>query len=251
LHSRVYFRDALVINMVGSQLLFNIGLLGACYLYVIVIILIASKIKDRVPLGFSRKFLHIMIGNFIFIIPFFTLTTFPLSFPFFVAAPFILVTFLFSPLSPVDLSGKIRGLADITVGGHKYGLVLYAVSYSFLALFFSSKPYIIAAGIMPMAYGDAAASLVGQKIGRHKYNIFGTKSFEGSIAMFAICLSGLMAYLPFFSNFHSILILGFTLTSLGAAVVATVCEALTPRGFDNLTVPLFSATVFLVLTGAL
>jgi phytol kinase len=232
------------------QLLFNVELLCSCYLYVITIILIASKIKDRVPSNFSRKFLHIMIGNFIFIIPFFTLTAFPLVFPFFVAAPFILVTFLFSPLSPVNLSGKTSGLADITGGGHRYGLVLYAVSYSVLALFFSSAPYVIAAGILPMAYGDATASLVGQKFGHHKYNIFGPKSIEGSMAMFVTCFFGLLVYLLFFAFLRPISSLHLALVSLCTAIVSTVCEALTPRGFDNLTVPLFSATVFLLLTGA-
>jgi len=225
-------------------------LLGLCYLYIIAIILIAGKIKDRVPANLSRKFLHIMIGNFIFIIPFFTLTTLPLSFPFFVAAPFILVTFLFSPLSPVDLSSKISGLAEITGGGHKYGLVLYAISYSILAFFFSSTPYIIAAGILPMAYGDAAASLIGQKLGRHKYNILSPKSVEGSIVMFATCLLGLLACLLFFSYLHPLSSLNFALASLGAASVATICEAVTPKGFDNLTVPLISALTFLLLMGA-
>jgi dolichol kinase len=190
-----------------------------------------------------------MIGNFIFIIPFFTLATLPLNFPLFVASPFILLTFLFSPLSPVDLSQKISGLAEITGGGHKYGLVLYAISYSILALFFSTKPYIISAGILPMAYGDAAASLIGQKFGRHKYNIFGTKSLEGSGAMFTVCICGLMACLLFFSHLYPISISTFALASLGAAAVATVCEALTPKGFDNLTVPLLSAIVFLLLIG--
>ena len=237
--------------MAEPEILLNLGLLGSCYLYIIAIILITSKIKDRIPANLSRKFLHIMIGNFIFIIPFFTLTTFPLCFPFFVAAPFILVTFMFSPLSPVDLSSKISGLAEVTGGGHKFGLVLYAISYTVLALFFSTKPYIIAAGILPMAFGDAAASLVGQKIGRHKYNIFGTKSFEGSMAMFAVCISGLMACLLFFSFLYPISIPSFALASLGVASVATACEALTPKGFDNLTVPLFSAAVFLLLIGGI
>lgn len=208
-----------------------------------------SKVKDRVSANFSRKFLHIMIGNFIFVIPFFTLRTFPLSFPFFVAAPFILVTFLFSPLSPVDLSSRVSGLAEVTGGGHKYGLVLYAISYSFLALFFSTQPYVLAAGILPMAYGDAAASLVGQRLGRHKYNIFGAKSFEGSLAMFSVCLFGLLGCLLFFSYLYPISIFDFAVASLGVAAVATACEALTPMGFDNLTVPLCGVAVFLLLIG--
>lgn len=235
--------------MTELEILMNLGLLGLCYLYVIAVILVTGKIKNRIPTNLSRKFLHIMIGNFIFVIPFFTLRTFPLNFPFFVAAPFILVTLLFSPLSPVDLSGKISGLAEVTGGGHKYGLVLYAVSYSLLALFFSTKPYVIAAGILPMAYGDAAASLVGQKLGRHKFNVFGAKSLEGSAAMFLVCISGLMALLPFFSYLHPISTFSYIVASFGAAVVATVCEAFTPKGFDNLTVPLFSAAVFLLLLG--
>jgi phytol kinase len=226
-----------------------VGLLGLCYLYIVAIILVTGKIKDRVSASFSRKFLHIMIGNFIFVIPFFTLRTFPLSFPFFVAAPFILVTFLFSPLSPVDLSSRVSGLAEVTGGGHKYGLVLYAISYSFLALFFSTQPYVLAAGILPMAYGDAAASLVGQKLGPHKYNVFGAKSFEGSLAMFVTCLFGLLGCLLFFSYLYPISIFNFAVASLGTAAVATACEALTPKGFDNLTVPLFSIAVFLLLIG--
>lgn len=101
-----------------------------------------------------------------------------------------------------------------------------------------------------MAYGDAAASIIGQKIGHHRYNIFSPKSIEGSIAMFVTCLVGLLGCLLFFSLFYSISNLSFTLAALGAAAVATICEALTPRGFDNLTVPMFSAMVFLFLMEA-
>jgi len=237
--------------MTELEILMNLGLLGSCYIYVIAVILITGRIKYRLSANSSRKFLHIMIGNFIFVIPFFTLRTFPLSFPFFVAAPFILVTFLFSPLSPVDLSSKISGLAEVTGEGHRFGLLLYAISYSVLALFFSSKPYVIAAGILPMAYGDAAASLVGQKLGRHKYDVFGTKSLEGSTVMFAICIFGLMACLPFFSHLYPISTSNYVLACLGVASVATICEALTPKGFDNLTVPLFSAAVFLLTIGGI
>jgi len=229
----------------------NLGLLGLCYLYIIGVILLSSRIKNSLPTNLSRKFLHIMIGNLCFIIPFFSFNTFPISFPFFVAVPFILLTFLFSPWSPVKLGEKISGLAEITSGGHRFGLVLYAISYTVLALFFSARPYIIAAGIFPMAYGDAAASLVGQKLGRHQYNVFGKKSFEGSFAMFAVCLLGLIISLLFFSYLYPISIVSFLFASLGVAAIATVCEAFTPRGFDNLTVPLLSAMAFLLLIGGI
>ena len=80
--------------MVGSGLTFEFVLLGLCYLYIVSVIVITGKISHRLPKTLARKFLHIMIGNFIFVIPFFTFNTFPVSFPFFVAAPFILLTLL-------------------------------------------------------------------------------------------------------------------------------------------------------------
>jgi len=94
----------------------------------------------------SRKFLHAMIGNLPFIIPFFTSNVYPVL----VAAPFILVTLFASPYSPSkSISRRLKGLADITEEGHHLGLVFYAISYTFLALFFASKPYVVAAGILP------------------------------------------------------------------------------------------------------
>jgi len=191
-----------------------------------------------------------MIGNLPFLIPFFSYNTFPLNFPFFVAVPFVFVTFLVSPYSPVkSLSGKMSELTEVTKGGHQLGLVFYAISYTILAWFFSAKPYIIAAGILPMAYGDAAASLVGEKFGKRHFSILAKKSLEGSVAMFAVSFVGLEVGLLFFSAFYPLSLFSLVITALAVAAVATVAEALTPRGFDNITVPVFSALLFLLLKG--
>lgn len=86
---------------------------------------------------------------------------------------------------PIQLtSDKIRGLVDITEEGHHLGLVFYAISYTFSAFFFFLKPYIVSAGIMPMAYGDAFASIFGEKYGKRKYQLLASKSVAGSFAMF-------------------------------------------------------------------
>jgi phytol kinase len=238
--------------MAVSEILVNAGLLCLCYFYVIAVIGVTGKINFHFPKSVSRKFLHIMIGNLIFIIPFFSFNVFPVNFPFFVAAPFILLTFLVSKASPIkNISNKMSGLSDVTSGGHGFGLVFYAVSFTILAFLFSSKPYVIAAGIIPMAFGDAAASLVGQKIGYHQYNIFAKKSLEGSIAMFMVCFLSLLGSLLFFGYLYPLSAFNFVVAVLGVAVVATTCEALTPKGLDNLTVPLFSAAVFLFLMGGI
>jgi len=236
----------------SPEMLTNLAWLGLSYLYIIVSILITGKIKNRLPQNLSRKFLHIMIGNFIFIIPFTSFNTFPLNFPFFVAAPFILLTFLVSPSSPVKgLTQKISSLGDVTFGGHTYGLVFYAISYTILAAFFSNQPWIIAAGIIPLAYGDAAASIVGLKWGKHQFNICAKKSVEGSIAMFMVCFFGLLISLPFFAYLYPISIINFITASLCAGVIATLLEALTPRGLDNIAVPILSALTFLFIMGGI
>lgn len=194
----------------------------------------------------SRKFLHIMIGNFPFIIPFFTANIFPVL----VAAPFIAVTFLASPYSPFKgFSKKMEGLADISEEGHRLGLVFYATAYTLLALFFASKPGIIAAGILPMAYGDAAASLIGERFGKRKYKVVANKSLEGSVAMFIAGFSILSTCITFLSLLYSFSIFNEIFVAVGVAAAATVVEALSPMGFDNLTVPAAGALVYLLLGG--
>jgi dolichol kinase len=100
-----------------------------------------------------------------------------------------------------------------------------------------------------MAYGDAAASLIGEKFGRHHFKIFAKKSIEGSLAMFAISFASFSASLLFFSAFYSFSVFSSIVTASTVAVAATVAEAVTPRGVDNITVPLISAWLFLFLMG--
>jgi len=116
--------------MFGGEVCSNVLLMILCYVYILFIIFVSSKM-DRllhVSRKASRKFLHMMIGNLPFVIPFFTSNIYPVL----VAAPFILVTFFASPYSPFkNISKRLKGLADITEEGHHLGLVFYAVSYTF------------------------------------------------------------------------------------------------------------------------
>jgi len=240
--------------MLDDELLLNMFLLFACYAYVLTVILVSGKAARL--FGFSgkvsRKLLHIMIGNLPFLIPLFTLNSFPLNFPFFVAAPFVLVTFLATPYSPIPaVTQKFKGLTGITEDGHHLGLVYYAFSYTILALFFASKPYIIAAGILPMAYGDASAAIIGHKYGKITYNVFTKKSIEGSVAMFLVSFLSVEASLFFFSWIYPLPIASLTLATLAVALIVTVVEALSPKGFDNLAVPLLGALMFLLISGGI
>ena len=238
--------------MIGNEVFANILLMFLCYFYILLVIFVSGRMDKSLGVSrkASRKFLHIMIGNLPFIIPFFTSNIYP----FLVAAPFIPVTLFASTYSPFkNLSRKMKGLADITEEGHQLGLVFYAISYTILALLFASKQYVIvlAAGILPMAYGDAIASMVGERYGKRKYGVFAEKSLEGSAAMF------FASFLIFaFSLFYFSLILPFSFldklfSAVAVASVATLVEGFTPLGFDNLTVPVFGALTFFLLNGGL
>jgi len=234
--------------MFSSETTANVLLMLLCYAYIFIMILVSSRMTRlwHVSQKASRKFLHAMIGNLPFIIPFFTGSIYPAL----VAAPFILVTFIASPVSPFkNINEKLKGLADLTEEGHHLGLVFYAISYTILALLFASKPYVIAAGILPMAYGDSAASLVGERHGRTKYKLVAHKSLEGSITMFLVSFASFTLSLLFFSSLYSFSVAEHIVPALAVASATSFVEALSPRGSDNLTVPAFGALTFLALTG--
>jgi dolichol kinase len=169
-----------------------------------------------------------------------------------VAAPFVLVTFLVSPYSPFpNIGRKLTGLAGITEEGHRLGLLFYSLSYTVLALIFAARPYVIAAGILPMAYGDAAASIVGERYGRRGFRVFARKSLEGSAAMFLASFLSLLIGLAFFSGFYSFSIYAETFAVFAVAAMATLVECISPMGLDNLFVPVLSALTFLTLSGGI
>lgn len=221
-----------------------------CYVYILLVIFVSGRLGSvlRVSRRVSRKFLHAMIGNLPFVLPFFSSNVYPVL----VAAPFILATFLVSPFSPfAGIRERLKELADMTEEGHPLGPVFYAVSYTFLALFFASDPCVVAAGILPMAYGDSAASLIGERYGKAKYRVFANKSLEGSTAMFLASLCSLAIGLVFFSQLYSFSVFEEILAVFATATVATFVEGFSPSGFDNLTVPVFSALTFLLLDGGI
>ena len=205
------------------------------YVYVAILLLISEKVLNKYP-QFSRKFLHIMVGNILFILPLFN-TWWVITF--LAAAPFIPLTYLMSPYSPIK---SVRG--KISMSGHGLGLVYYAISWTILALLFFNKPWIIAVGIAAMSYGDGMASLIGQKFGERKYNVFGdTKTYEGSAAMFItliITLGGVLIYYGVLPPNYLIIVF--------VAFIATLLEGITPKGLDNLTSCFGAVATYILLT---
>jgi len=95
--------------MFSQEVFTNILLTLLCYAYILLIIFISSKMDKLLHISqkASCKFLHAMIRNLPFVIPFFTSNIYPVL----VATPVILVTFLASPYSlSKNISKRLKDL---------------------------------------------------------------------------------------------------------------------------------------------
>lgn len=129
-------------------------------------------------------------------------------------------------------------------GNGNLGTVYFPISLLILVIFtfgVVNRPEIGAVGILVLGYGDGLAAVIGKAYGKKK--LVNNKSLEGSLTMFVASLVVVTVIL---------LVSGVALvTTLVAAtivsVLATVIELYTPKGLDNLTVPLFSSLIIYII----
>ena len=202
------------------------------YGYVAFLLVLSEKALATKP-EISRKVLHIMVGNIAFLLPVFA-TRWVMAFV--AAAPFIILTFLMSPYTPIK---SIRGRTS--AAGHSMGLVYYSITWTILAYLFFDNMVVIAIGIFSMSYGDGFASLIGVKYGKEKYNVVGDeKSFVGTFAMFLFTFIMMIVAIVYYQYVQGISFL-FTPINIGFlllfSAVGAIVEGFTPKGLDNLTVP--------------
>ncbi len=129
-----------------------------------------------------------------------------------------------------------------SIGRESFGTFFYAVSIGVLIAWFwpLSKPEYAAIGILIMTYGDGLAAIIGQRFGRNKYEVFGSKkSLQGTLTMMVI--SYVVCVLIFLSVQGNI----WPVWAISGAVAltATGLETFSKYGIDNLSVPLGSAAV--------
>lgn len=209
------------------------------YLYVAVIFVVAEMVLKTRP-EVSRKFLHIMVGNMIFAMPFFSD---PWVMVWFLTLPITIGLFFLTEYSPIKIENSV------TESGHALGLFFYAGIWTVLIAIFSNYLWIVALAIVPMVYGDGFAALIGQKFGKIKYTVFGgTKSLEGSLTMFVVT-SVMSVFVWMVYTTIGYPMPQFNLVAiLSISAVATICEALSYGGIDNLTVPGLTSILYYLVT---
>ena len=215
-----------------------IGILVS-YLY-IALVIVGAKIFERKGKEASRKFIHIMLGNWWFIAMYFFTNVWVAAF---VPATFVIINYI---------SYK-KDIIKVMERDEKDGLgtVYYAISLlimSIVSFGIYKKPELGLVPTLIMAYGDGFAALLGKSIKSKKYRLGDSKkSVAGSITMFLISTLLIGGYLVFCHPSEFWLTPHWPLVSALIGFAVTAIEAVSAKGTDNITVPLGTLCMLLLI----
>lgn len=212
----------------------------ASYLYVGLVI-VGGKLFEKRGKEASRKFIHIMLGNWwIIAMHFFTNVWSAI----FVPLTFVVINYLSYKKNIIKVMER-----DEQDG---FGTVYYAVALLILAIIsfgIYKNPVLGLVPTLVMAYGDGLAAVIGKSVKSKKYKLGeAKKSFAGSLTMFVISTLLIGTYLLF--DYGTILfwrtthwpvvtcLMGFAITAL---------EAVSGKGWDNITVPLGTLALLILI----
>lgn len=201
------------------------------FLFGILITAFILKQLDKFPSEVIRKFIHISVSNWWFILVnhFHGLYASLLGPTLFIVLN-SLATFL-------DWARHL-GLNDRS---RNFGLIYFPISLViliFMQHFGLIPDYVSGMSILVMGYGDGFAALFGKHFGVSKIHpLAGKKTYVGSFAMLitSILVISLMSefyHLHWLSSIQGISMI------VTVSALATVLEVITPLGLDNLSVPI-------------
>jgi len=241
--------------------------------YVIVVISIGEALRKarNLPSTFTRKIIHMFAGFSVYTVPFYP-HLWPATL---VALLFTILVYLSGPRTPIK---RLRGWFEVmareedVLAGHILGPFYYCVSITVVTgvltfgafLGYLPAAYYLMAGIAItiMMWGDGVGDLIGRRWGKHKYEIVkgAQRSLEGSLGVFVFGFIGALVAIMFFGVLVpqvpwnrvvawecSLDIFSIIMLSLIAAALGTLIEAISPRGFDNITIPFILTPVLIAL----
>lgn len=199
---------------------------------VLLIVGVAESLKrsGRISFDVSRKIIHVGVGTWI--LP--TVLLFDRA----IWAALLPGVFVILNLLSRRLR-LVRAMED--EAGDNVGTILFPLAFVIAILSLWSQPGgkgAMTAGILVLAWGDAAAALLGRRFGRHRYRVgSGYRSLEGSAAMFLFSILAIWVAGTVVGPAYGLGLI------LGAAALATLLEGVSPWGIDNLLVPLGTAAL--------
>lgn len=212
------------------------------YIFIISVLIIAYILSkfNQIPSEFIRKFIHILVSNWWFIYANYFTDAFH--------SVIVPITFVFANAIATftNFTDKLR----LTERTRNYGLIYFPISLTILCILCHSyhviPKYSVGIGILTMGYGDGLAAIIGKKYGKNKLKfVTGSKSVEGSLVMMITTFFIFLSFIHYYGiepfSLNSSLKLDVLLTISVLSFIIAVTEAATPKGFDNITVPILSA----------
>ena len=204
--------------------------------YVLAIIGLAEGLRRWSGWGseLTRKVVHIGVGMLMWLVPF--LFTRP--------EPFIATAAIFSIVTLLDnrfhfFPSMASKDDESNLGTFYFPLVAGAVTWLFW-----EQPALMVAAMMPLVWGDGMAEVVGRSFGRNQYTIRNhTRSLEGSAAFLVCGFVATYLTLILIPNPTTITPATALLPALIVAALATVVEALSVSGLDNITVTVIAVLI--------
>lgn len=201
-------------------------------------IIVSAKVFEKAGKEASRKYIHIMLSNWWIIAMIFFDN---MIWAAFVPALFVVINYVSYKKGII----KVMEREDNDENKESLGTVYYALSLFILALITFGpldNPAIGLCGIFVMGYGDGLAAVIGQAIKSKEFIIKGNKkSLAGSAAMFIVTIIIIGSFLTY-SNADYVAI-----KTILVAALMTIIEAVSIKGTDNLTVPLITSLLVLLV----
>lgn len=226
----------------------NIVSLAVSLAYILLVLWLATLIA-HVQGGrneVSRKFVHVMVGNWVFITPFFT-SLWAVG----------LVPFVFIIVNALSIRFHFftaMAREHDNLGTVYYAFSMFALSCAAYLLGWRELAFI---GLLTMAYGDGFASLVGKRWGRHHpFSFAPDKSLEGSMTVAIPAFLVTLTCIALIPDLHNdaktmwyawqygatiplaIFMAESIVIALATAIVAAFVELTGSNGCDNLSVPI-------------
>ncbi|PIE79516.1 MAG: hypothetical protein CSA11_11840 [Chloroflexi bacterium] len=219
-------------------MLLNNNLLGVIIatVYIFVIIGLAELLRKwrGYSSNFTRKVIHIGVG----------MMSWGLIFVFTSPWPFIIMCLLFAVFLYLDFRfGFFPAMAS--QDKNNMGTVYFPIASAVVVFVFWELPPLMVAALMPLTWGDGLAPVVGRAYGKRSYFIANHKrTVEGSLGFFVFGFLFTWLALWIMPGMPDITPLATIVSALVVMVAATLVEAVSIWGIDNLTITAVAILIF-------